>query len=61
MKVIASGERAADLGVRLLYAGAEHTTVPDPMTADRPVPTGPHRNPANYTAFPRLGHGLERA
>ena len=33
MQVVAAGERAADLSVRLLYAGAEHTTIPDPMAA----------------------------
>ncbi|MFT3716284.1 MAG: MurT ligase domain-containing protein [Gordonia sp. (in: high G+C Gram-positive bacteria)] len=61
MKVIASGERAADLGVRLLYAGAEHTTVPDPMTAIAQCPPGRVEVLANYTAFRDLGTALERA
>jgi UDP-N-acetylmuramyl tripeptide synthase len=61
MKVIASGERAADLGVRLLYAGAEHTTVPDPMTAIAQCPPGRIEILANYTAFRDLGTALERA
>ena len=61
MKVIASGERAADLGVRLLYAGAEHTTVPDPMTAIAQCPPGRVEVLANYTAFRDLGTAMERA
>ena len=31
--MVASGERAADLGVRLSYAGLEHSTEPDPVAA----------------------------
>lgn len=61
MKVIAAGERAADLGVRLLYAGAEHTTIPDTMAAIASCPPGRVEVLANYTAFRDLGIALERA
>lgn len=61
MAVVASGERAADLGVRLLYAGAEHTTVTDPLTAIASCPPGRVEVLANYTAFRDLGIALERA
>ena len=49
--VVAAGERAADLSVRLLYAGAEHTTIPDPMAAIASCPPGRVEVLANYTAF----------
>ena len=61
MKVIAAGERASDLGVRLLYAGAEHTTVPDPMKAIASCPPGRIEVLANYTAFRDLGTAMARA
>ncbi|WP_168698501.1 MurT ligase domain-containing protein [Gordonia paraffinivorans] len=61
MQVVASGERAADLSVRLLYAGAEHTTVPDPMEAIASCPPGRVEVLANYTAFRDLGIAMERA
>lgn len=61
MKVIAAGERAADLSVRLLYAGAEHTTTPDPMAAIAACPPGRVEVLANYTAFRDLGTAMERA
>ena len=61
MKVIASGERAADLAVRLLYAGAEHTTVPDPLAAIASCPPGRVEVLANYTAFRDLGTAMQRA
>ncbi|MCF3937088.1 MurT ligase domain-containing protein [Gordonia tangerina] len=61
MQVVAAGERAADLSVRLLYAGAEHTTVPDPMKAIASCPPGRVEVLANYTAFRDLGTALERA
>ncbi|AVL99358.1 DUF1727 domain-containing protein [Gordonia iterans] len=60
MKVIAAGERASDLGVRLLYAGAEHTTIPDPVAAIASCPPGRVEVLANYTAFRDLGTALER-
>ncbi len=61
MKVIAAGERAADLGVRLLYAGAEHTTVEDTMAAIAACPPGRVEVLANYTAFRDLQIAMERA
>ncbi|WAC57418.1 Mur ligase family protein [Gordonia sp. SL306] len=61
MQVVAAGERAADLSVRLLYAGAEHTTIPDPMKAIASCPPGRVEVLANYTAFRDLGVALDRA
>ncbi len=61
MQVVAAGERAADLGVRLLYAGADHTTIADPLAAIESCPPGRVEVLANYTAFRDLGTALERA
>ncbi len=61
VKVIASGERAADLSVRLLYADAPHTVIDDPMEAVASCPPGSVEVLANYTAFRDLGVALERA
>jgi UDP-N-acetylmuramyl tripeptide synthase len=52
--VVASGERAADLGVRLSYAGLDHRTEPDPVTALTLLPPGDIDVVANYTAFHQL-------
>jgi UDP-N-acetylmuramyl tripeptide synthase len=49
--VVASGERAADVGLRLSYAGIEHVTEPDPLTALERMPSGEVQVVANYTAF----------
>jgi UDP-N-acetylmuramyl tripeptide synthase len=49
--VVASGERAADLGVRLTYAGIDHSTIPDPIEALELLPPGAVDVAANYTAF----------
>jgi UDP-N-acetylmuramyl tripeptide synthase len=49
--VVASGERATDLAVRLTYAEVEHTIVPDPLEAIDTLPAGPVEVIANYTAF----------
>ena len=38
--IVASGERAADLGVRLSYAGLDHHTEPDPVAALALLPPG---------------------
>lgn len=54
--VIAAGERAADLGLRLSYARVEHRTVPDPLAALDALPPGKVDIVANYTAF----HALTR-
>lgn len=60
-KVIAAGERAADLSVRLLYAGAEHTVVDSTFDAIASCPPGRVEVLANYTAFRDLNVALERA
>jgi len=52
--VAAAGERAADLGVRLSYAGIDHITGPDPLTALRRLPAGEVDVVATYTAFLQL-------
>lgn len=58
--VVASGERAADLGVRLSYAGLAHQTVPDPMAALTALPAGQVDVVANYTAFRYLRRRLSQ-
>ncbi|MGH3972389.1 MAG: MurT ligase domain-containing protein [Pseudonocardiaceae bacterium] len=58
--VLASGERAADLGVRLSYAGLEHQTVSDPLTALAALPDGMVDVVANYTAFRYFRRRLSR-
>jgi UDP-N-acetylmuramyl tripeptide synthase len=50
-RVVAAGERATDLAVRLTYAEVEHTIVPDPLKAIDSLPIGPVEVIANYTAF----------
>jgi UDP-N-acetylmuramyl tripeptide synthase len=59
-QVVASGERAADLGVRLSYAGLEHQTVPDPLIALAALPPGQVDVVANYTAFHQFRRRLSR-
>ena len=56
--VFASGERAADLSVRLTYAGVPHELEPDPLTAIRRCPPGRVEVLANYTAFRDLGRAI---
>ncbi|MGH3752634.1 MAG: MurT ligase domain-containing protein [Pseudonocardiaceae bacterium] len=58
--VVASGERAADLGVRLSYAGLAHQTVSDPMAALAALPAGAVDVVANYTAFHVLRRRLSQ-
>jgi lipid II isoglutaminyl synthase (glutamine-hydrolysing) len=58
--VVASGERAADLGVRLSYAGLEHQTVSDPLAALAALPAGTVDVVANYTAFHYFRRRLSR-
>ena len=59
--VAASGERAADLGVRLSYAGIPHVTNTDPLAALAEFLEGEVDVVANYTAFHSLYRRLERA
>jgi UDP-N-acetylmuramyl tripeptide synthase len=49
--VVAAGERALDVAVRLRYAGVPHEVCPDPMAAARQLPPGKVELVANYTAF----------
>lgn len=58
-KVVASGERATDLAVRLTYAGVDHTTTADPKYAIASCPPGRVEVLANYTAFRDLKVALE--
>ncbi|WP_461166835.1 MurT ligase domain-containing protein [Tsukamurella serpentis] len=58
-EVVASGERGADLAVRLTYAGAEHSLVVDPLAAIASCPPGRVEVLANYTAFRDLNTALE--
>ncbi|WP_025346658.1 Mur ligase family protein [Nocardia nova] len=58
-QVVAAGERATDLGVRLTYAGVEHTTVPNPLRAIASCPPGQVEVLANYTAFRDLNRDLD--
>ncbi|MBF6333400.1 Mur ligase family protein [Nocardia transvalensis] len=58
-QVVASGERATDLAVRLTYAGVDHTTVANPLRAIASCPPGRVEVLANYTAFRDLNRDLE--
>jgi UDP-N-acetylmuramyl tripeptide synthase len=49
--VVASGERAADLGTRLTYVDVPHRTEPDPLVALKRLPAGEVDVIANYSAF----------
>lgn len=60
MRVRASGERATDLAVRLLYAGIDHELVADPAAAIDQLPPGRVEVLANYTAFRDLRRVLDR-
>lgn len=60
IQVVAAGERGTDLGVRLTYAGVEHTLVKDPLAAIRSCPPGRVEVLANYTAFLGLNRAIER-
>ena len=59
-KVVAAGERATDLAVRLLYAGIDHQLVHDPVEAIRACPPGRVEVLANYTALLGLRKALTR-
>jgi UDP-N-acetylmuramyl tripeptide synthase len=59
VQVVAAGERGTDLGVRLTYAGVEHTLVKDPVRAIASCPPGRVEVLANYTAFRDLNRALE--
>ena len=52
--IVAGGQAAPDLGVRLSYAGLAHHTLADPLAALRLLPDGDIAVVANYTAFTDL-------
>ncbi|WP_432845067.1 MurT ligase domain-containing protein [Amycolatopsis sp. CA-161197] len=58
-QVVASGDRATDLAVRLTYAEVRHTLCPSPFAAVASLPApGPVELVANYTAFRDLRRQL---
>lgn len=59
-RVIAAGERAADLAVRLEYAGIECSVIPNPREAIEAMAPGDVQVLANYTAFRDLKKEIER-
>jgi UDP-N-acetylmuramyl tripeptide synthase len=56
--VIASGRRAADVGLRLTYAEVTHRTIPNVLTALDELPEGNVAAIGNYTAFNQLSNNL---
>ncbi|WP_020494678.1 Mur ligase family protein [Sciscionella marina] len=52
--VLATGARAADLGVRLSYAGIAHGTEPDPLAALTALEPGPVYLVSDYSGFAEL-------
>ncbi|SFW60420.1 Mur ligase family protein [Amycolatopsis australiensis] len=50
-QVVVTGERGADLAVRLCYAEVPHWAEPDPVAAIDALPPGGVELVANYTAF----------
>ena len=57
--VIASGERSADLAVRLAYAGVECDRIPSPLEAIKAMEPGAVEVLANYTSFRDLKKEIE--
>ena len=58
--VKASGERATDLAVRLLYGGVDNELLHDPVEAIRACPPGRVEVLANYTALLNLRRALAK-
>ena len=58
-RLIASGERAEDLDVRLTYSGLEAEMVADPLEAIKAMEPGRVQTLLNYTAFRDLKKNLE--
>jgi UDP-N-acetylmuramyl tripeptide synthase len=56
--VVAAGDKAADLGLRLSYAGIDHATVPNPLDGLARLPPGKVDVVANYTAFRALARRI---
>lgn len=59
--VVATGDAAPDVGLRLFYAGIQHHTVADPLAALNELPPGDVAVVANYSAFTALWQGLEKS
>jgi UDP-N-acetylmuramyl tripeptide synthase len=59
-RVVAAGERSADLAVRLRYADVAHQWEPDPLRAIDSLEAGPVELVANYTAFRELVGRFDR-
>ncbi len=59
-RVVATGERCADLGVRLHYAEVDHQVVRDPVAAVAAAGVGRVDFAANYTAFQDLRKAAAR-
>jgi UDP-N-acetylmuramyl tripeptide synthase len=57
--IVAAGERAADLGLRLAYADREHRTQPDALIGLEALPPGEVYVVANYTAFRQIRGRLD--
>ena len=60
LPVVASGERATDLSVRLRYAGVSGTVEPDLIAAMTSCPEGHVEVVVNYSAFMQLMRKLRR-
>jgi lipid II isoglutaminyl synthase (glutamine-hydrolysing) len=60
-QVVVTGERGADLAVRLCYAEVAHWAEPDPVAAIDALPPGGVELVANYTAFRDLAGRLPDA
>ena len=58
--VVAAGERATDLAVRLTYGGIDHDVAHDPIAAIRACPPGRVEVLANYTALLNLRRALTK-
>ncbi|HWD06300.1 MAG TPA: MurT ligase domain-containing protein [Amycolatopsis sp.] len=59
--VVAAGDRATDLAVRLTYAEVQHTISPQPLAAVVALPPGAVEVVANYTAFRDITRRLDDA
>lgn len=58
--VVAAGERATDLAVRLTYGGIDHDVIHDAIAAIRACPPGRVEVLANYTALLNLRRALTK-
>lgn len=58
--VVAAGERATDLAVRLTYGGIDYELIHDPIAAIRACPPGRVEVLANYTALLNLRRALTK-